>query len=83
MCEFLSMVNFECLKFFSSCMYNSCIFSIFPIHLQFFICNQDFCTATNLLPLFDNFQYSLACKLNYISVFILNFFTIFLELTIK
>ena len=33
--------------------------------------------------IFDSFQYSLACKLNYISVFILDFFIIFLELTIK
>ena len=32
--------------------------------------------------IFDIFQYSLACKLNYISVFILNFI-IFLELSIK
>ena len=33
--------------------------------------------------IFDNLQYSLACKIKWISVFILNFFIILLELTIK
>ena len=51
-------------------------FSIFRLHLHIFAEPQ-----IHYL-IFDNFQYSLACKLNYISVFILNFFIIFLELTI-
>ena len=69
MCEFVRAlyvnlyVNFGPMKIFSSCLYNSCIFSIFRIHLQFFKCNHDFCRATILLPIFDNFQYSLAWNL--------------------
>ena len=53
-----------------------------------YICNSLYVTRIFGEPqicylIFDIFQYSLACKLNYISVFILNFFIIFLELTLK
>ena len=84
MCEFLSTVNFESMKIFSSCLYNSCIFFLYSDY----ICNSLYVTRIFGEPqigylIFDIFQYSLACKLNYISVFILNFFIIFVELTIK
>ena len=68
---------------FSSCLYNSCIFLYSD-----YICNSLYVTRIFGEPhiyylIFDNFQYLWACKLNYISVFILNFFIIFLELNIK
>ena len=84
MCEFLSTVNFESMKIFLVR-----IFNVFFLYSDY-ICNSLYVNVTRIFGepqicylIFDIFQYSLACKLNYISEFVLNFFIIFLELTIK
>ena len=65
----------------------ACIIHVFFLYSDY-ICNSLYVTRIFEEPqicylICDIFQYSLAYKLNYIRVFILNFFIIFVELTIK
>ena len=83
MSKYLSTVNFESMKKVSSCLHNSCIFVLYFDYIRNSLHVTQIFAEPQISLIFDIFQYSLACKLNYISVFVLNFFIIFLELTIK